>query len=364
MSGGEGDRASLLSAEHAFMGLYSWFFRGRAMRGANGQSESDSGMASSGSLPDLTKLLGSGSFHDESRWEKSRWPATTTPGGGGRSASEEFSVPRPTEVARTRSTHWVAQAAPMLSNQQGTALSTTGVAAISTIGALTCHAARLILRDLFEQSVLRSGIPRASWRTLELYLLSLLHSGTWIGFALRSLLTGRLRKHLHQGGTLADSISRGSSPTKTSIEDMGPHEHGGGVRALGLSAGFHWCACALVPSLQSLAPHELEISLAHMLPHASTCEIPLYRCTKGCAHGISLMQFLLPRRPPASGLSTRTLRGEWSCLARCEAIAHFLWPRLMPCQVHPPLSALHLDASASNPAPRWRAHRAVVAAPE
>ena len=52
------------------------------------------------------------------------------------------------------------------------------------VGALACHAARLVLRDLLGPLKRHGGLSRASWRTLELYLLSLLHSGAWMGFAL------------------------------------------------------------------------------------------------------------------------------------------------------------------------------------
>lgn len=85
--------------------------------------------------------------------------------------------------------------APRLLDHSGTLLSGAGFAATSAVGAVCCHAARLMLRELLEHvlSLSRSSSAKhLSWqqqhsRTLELYLLSLVHSIGWVGFGAKEL---------------------------------------------------------------------------------------------------------------------------------------------------------------------------------
>ena len=160
-----------------------------------------------------TDLMRSSSFHDLSKWEehdssaRAEDPATT-----------QGQVPktptRPPPVRRMDSTRVLRELAPTFVNEEGTALSVTGVAAFSAVGVACCHALRLLIREALESwlSYPRRGRSKDSWRTFELYMLSLLHSGAWVAFGLRRLLQRAER-----------------------FEDTG-----GAVRALCLSSGYHW----------------------------------------------------------------------------------------------------------------------------
>lgn len=169
-------------------------------------------------------------FHDTSLWSQEVERAPMPP--------DPVLSPRGT-LTHAGMLQLLRKVAPTLSNPNGTALSASGVAAISAAGAAICHACRLVLRDLLERCAPR-GISAASWRTFELYLLSLVHSGAWIGFALRSLLRSRLASASSasiSGGGCHDAPADG-------VRVIGwlPQvacESSGGVRALGLSAGFH-----------------------------------------------------------------------------------------------------------------------------
>ena len=112
--------------------------------------------------------------------------------------------------------------APTFVHPSGGALSLAGVAAATGLGVTVCHSVRLLLREvlealprMFATEPLLGAISDAAAlrraRTFELYLLSLLHHGAWVGMALRRCLS---RQGWH-------------------------HDAGGSTRALVLSAGYH-----------------------------------------------------------------------------------------------------------------------------
>ena len=166
-------------------------------------------------------IMRNSSFHDLSLWEEQ--PASsrsTDPAAPGE--------PQPPRVSRNKSARVLRELAPQLLNEEGTALSRSGVAAVSAAGVVCCHSVRLLIREILEAVLVypRRGHSKDSWRTFELYMLSLLHSGAWIGFGVRRLL--------QKAGRFDDT--------------------GGTVRALCLSAGYHWY---ILLSLKSIWTHPL-----------------------------------------------------------------------------------------------------------
>lgn len=166
----------------------------RALGGHEAQEPSESAAApastmrrtASGSLATLaTEIMRSSSFHDLSIWSESEAAAS----GNAEDMSEilaEAPSSRQPRLSRKASLEALRTIAPQLSNKDGTALSPTGVAAFSAAGAVCCHAIRLMLRELLEALVVPSrSRSRASWRTFELYMLSLLHSSAWVALGLR-----------------------------------------------------------------------------------------------------------------------------------------------------------------------------------
>jgi len=195
--------------------------------------------------------------------------------------------PRPRraiQFIKTRSTSMklMQSIAPGLVNSTGSALSLAGVAAATAIGVGACHAIRLMIREAMEALPRAIAInpflgarPSASAllraRTFELYVLSLLHHGAWVGLALRRCL----QRH-------------GWS-----------HDPGGSTRALVLSAGYHFY---VLLSLNSIWTHPLvtlqQIGEARVAPRPSPQHpAPARRRTR------ARPSEALPRRALAGALS-------------------------------------------------------------
>ena len=153
---------------------------------AEGAPASTMRRTASGSLATLaTEIMRSSSFHDLSMWSESEAAASSNAEGMSQVLAEAPSSRQP-RFSRKASLEALRTIAPQLSNKDGTALSPTGVAAFSAAGAVCCHAIRLMLRELLEALVVPSrSRSRASWRTFELYMLSLLHSSAWVALGLR-----------------------------------------------------------------------------------------------------------------------------------------------------------------------------------
>jgi hypothetical protein len=110
--------------------------------------------------------------------------------------------------------------APGFVNSSGSALSLAGVGAATAIGVGACHALRLLIREALEAVPRVLGItpflgPRPSptalrrARVFELYLLSLLHHGAWVGMGLRRLLSRNGWTDRAAGATRALVMSAG-----------------------------------------------------------------------------------------------------------------------------------------------------------
>ena len=189
---------------------------------------SDLGLALASRAASLgSDLMRSSSFHDLSKWEEHDGSARSEEPAAQKEAPSTPTA-RPPPVRRMDSTRVLRELAPALVNKEGTALSMTGVAAFSAVGVACCHALRLLIREALESLLPypRRGRSKESWRTFELYMLSLLHSGAWVAFGLRRLLQRAER-----------------------FEDTG-----GSVRALCLSSGYHWY---VLLSLKSVWTHPL-----------------------------------------------------------------------------------------------------------
>ncbi|KAL1520649.1 hypothetical protein AB1Y20_022222 [Prymnesium parvum] len=161
-------------------------------------------------------IMRSSSFHDLSMWEEDSHESAPPAG----------ALPPPV-VKREGSAHALRVLSPLLLNAGGTALSPAGVAALTAAGVAACHSLRLVLREAMESVTAHSPRSRASWRTFELYMLSLLHAAAWIAFGARRLASRKAARHEDLGGT---------------------------TRALGLSAGYH---LYVLLSLQSVWTHPL-----------------------------------------------------------------------------------------------------------
>lgn len=206
----------------------------------------------------LGEMLKVSSFHDLSVWQEYEEARRDTPpsdpatpltpptedGGGPAPAGAPGAGPsrRPPMLAQAPRTHsrsmrLVQALAPGFVNPSGSALSLAGVGAATAVGVGACHALRLLIRELLEALPRVLGIdpflgPRPSpsalrrARTFELYLLSLLHHGAWVGLGLRRLLA-------RAGWT---------------------ERAGGATRALVLSAGYH---LYILLSIDSIWTHPL-----------------------------------------------------------------------------------------------------------
>ena len=229
-----------------------------------------------------------GSFHDISRWDAALSgleEASTRD--AALSGHEDVSAPARRLANPRGSLKWLTALSPeMLGDESGNTLSTSGVAIITGAAAAMCHAVRLVLRDLLEPWARSHGtkLSAVSWRTLELYLLSLLHSGAWVGFALRSLVIHLARYRLRHGSSAvvapaastaagsatstsavaatsaASAMSAASAASPASASACVHSSESGAARALGLSAGYH---LYVLLQLRSVWTHPL-VTLHHL----------------------------------------------------------------------------------------------------
>lgn len=158
-----------------------------------------------------TSLMRSSSFHDLEKWERHRRDSFGSGNSDDDDAAEKKDRFEP--ASRTKTIKSLQAVDARLSNTTGTALSHSGVLAASAAGCVACHAVRLMIREVLEVTLASSRRSRtsASWRTFELYLLSLCHSAAWVAFGVKRLLQ-------REGWS---------------------HDAGGSVRALSFSSGYH-----------------------------------------------------------------------------------------------------------------------------